>query len=292
MIELKSAIRESRSALDGGAGMFSLEYISIAGRHFANTPEWEARLNVDGKGSATYFRRRGPGDSAEFPPGLFDGRLKREELVSFLDLLEMADIDSVVSDPPGPRDPVNVLRIILNGRLFEFTWGISRQPVPDTFEHLKDRLKTWTLDACPSPRWSLSLKAEPLQLNGSRVHTRLKVENQGKQSIWLAHPASPGLGPAFGLNLKYGEPVSVREGYTPVPSKPKVVGHQQTLLAVPEFVEVSPDRPFILEFSASIEEEAPHGWAGKFAYQHYLTEDAVAGLPVFNGALFTGEMKW
>lgn len=293
MTELESAIQAAKAGLgQGAAGNFSLEYLSVAGRRFGNIPEWEARLLVDGKGAATYFRRRGPGDSAEFPPGLFAGGIPREELSSFLDQLSKSGIGELEFDAPGPRDPVNLIRLILAGKCFEFTWGSSRRPVPEAFNQLKDILRSWTLNACPSARWSLTMRIGLFQFQGGKVSSRVSIENSGSQSIWVAKPASPGFGTAFGLFLKYGEALVIREGFTPVPSKPKVAAVQQPALPVAEFVEIAPGNPLLLDFSAPLEDEAANGWAGKFVFQHYLPGDSVAGLPVFNGALFTEEMKW
>src|SRR5688500_16243253 len=128
MMELSSNARAAKAALGQGPENFSLEYVSVAGRRFGKTPEWESRLTVDFTGSATYFRRRGPGDSAEFPPGMFEGAIPLEDIRSFLDILADDGFHPGDTEPPGPRDPIDILRIVLMGRCFELTWGASRRP--------------------------------------------------------------------------------------------------------------------------------------------------------------------
>jgi hypothetical protein len=292
MTGLISSARAAKDALGRNAADFSLEYISVAGRRFGNTAEWESRLTVDYAGSATYFRRRGPGDSSEFPPGQFEGAIPREEINSFLDSLADDGFDLGETESPGPRDPIDILRLVLMGRCFELAWGSSRRPSSDSSEQIKDRLRDWTLNACPKPRWSLSLEIESFHCLNGRVESRLRVLNDGSHPIWIAHPASPGYGNAFGLILKYGERVLVRDGFTPLPVKAKVAPILQSSLPVPELLKVVPGQPILFEYSGQLEGEAPRGWAGKFAFHHYLPEDSIAGLPVFNGAIFTEEIKW
>jgi hypothetical protein len=157
---------------------------------------------------------------------------------------------------------------------------------------LRHVLTEWNLKACPTAQWSLTLAIDSLEFSQGRLSARLGIENLGSQSIHLTHPASPGFGSAFGVHLKFGAAPFIEEGITPAPIEVQVIPWDAPPLSTPRLLEIYPGQPFRMDFSAHLEGEAPHGWIGKFAFLHYLPDDTLAGIPVFNGALFTEERTW
>lgn len=164
--------------------------------------------------------------------------------------------------------------------------------MPESMAGLKRSLYEWITHGCPNPVWSLYLKVPSLEYSQGRLKASLMLENQGVQSIRCAHPASPGFGSVFGVRLAYGEAQSLVEGITPDPVEEIEVPLALATLENPELVELSPGRPFPIDFECSIPASAQQGWVGGFSFLHYLPADVLAGTPVFNGAVFSEEIKW
>jgi hypothetical protein len=271
---------------------FSFEFIALVGKRIGTIPEWETRLAVQGGGMARLFRRRGPGDSFERPPGRFAGQLTDDSLLGFVDVLEQSGIASFRSETPNPRDPVHILRVLVSGRLFTFTWGSLRPPVPEPMLRLKRLLAELSLNACPDPIWSLSMDVSGLRYMAGKLNARLRIVNTGTEGIRIADPGSDAFGPDFTLFLKYGEKQLIEEGLTPAPVDIRLAPYPKIPAESTRFKWIAPGFPWELEFSTDLEGQAPRGWIGKFAFRHYLPSDVLAGVPVFNGALFTEEFAW
>jgi hypothetical protein len=271
---------------------FSFEFIALVGKRIGPIPEWETRLAVQGSGLASLFRRRGPGDSFERPPGRFAGQLTDSALLGFVDVLEQSGIASFRSETPNPRDPVHILRALVSGQLFTFTWGSLRPPVPEPMLRLKQLLAEWSLNACPDPIWSLSMGVVGLQFSAGKLNAKLRIENTGREGIRLADPGSDAFGPDFTLFLKYGEKQFIEEGFTPAPVDIRLAPYPKIPAESTRFKWIAPGFHWEFEFSADLEGHAPKGWIGKFGFRHYLPSDVLAGVPVFNGALFTEELSW
>lgn len=292
MEPLLDAIAELKSDFHRLRVDFSLEFIALVGKRIGIIPEWETRLAVQGSGLANLFRRRGPGDSFERPPGRFAGQLTDDALLGFVDALEQSGIASFRSETPNPRDPVHILRVLIAGRLFTFTWGSLRPPVPESMLRLKRLLAEWSSNACPDPIWSLSMKVFGLQYRAGKLSARLRIENLGTEGIRMADPGSDAFGPDFTLFLKYGEKQLIEEGFTPAPVEIHLTPYPKIPSEPSRFKLIAPGVPWEIGFSAELDGQAPRGWIGKFAFRHYLPSDVLAGVPVFNGALFTEEIAW
>jgi hypothetical protein len=292
MESLLDAIAELKSDFHSLRMDFSFEFITLVGKKIGVIPEWETRLAVQGSGLSSLFRRRGPGDSFERPPGRFTGQLTDAALLSFVDVLEQSGIASFRSEVPNPRDPVHILRVLVSGRLFTFTWGSLRPPVPEPMLRLKRLLAEWSLNACPNPIWSLSMRVFGLKYVSGKLNARLRIENTGTEGIRMADPGSDAIGPDFTLFLKYGEKQLIEEGFTPAPVEIHLAPYPKIPTESTRFILISPAVPWELEFSAELEGQAPRGWIGKFAFLHYLPSDVLAGVPVFSGALYTEEFAW
>src|SRR3712207_2340289 len=101
MEAMKNAIRMLKS--DHGRSMrgFSLEYLAVSGRQFGPVPENETRLVLQER-EASLFRRKGPGDSHQVPPGRYTGRISDASLSAFLDVLQSIESHDLPTEPPGP----------------------------------------------------------------------------------------------------------------------------------------------------------------------------------------------
>lgn len=289
---LHAAISDSKTRLLAGHQDFSMEYLSLAGRRWGGICEWETRLTIRQDGAVELFRRRAPGDSPHRPPGRFHGRIPEAKVVEFLDVLAESGIQEYQSEPPGPLDPVNFLRLNLGGLLFSYSWGASIIPMPESMVRVKRILTDWLLKACPDPKWSLFLRVDKVEFRDGRVQAGLRIENQGSESIHILHPASPGFGPGFGLSLLYGEAQLIQEGFTPDPVEEREAPMAVQTLSRPELIPIPPNAFHGIEFAAALDGEAPRGWVGAFAFHHYLSEDKLAGLTMFNGALFSEDLTW
>lgn len=292
MDDLTQAIAGLKADFDRNIPDFSMEFIATAGRWMGANSESESRLVVLGRGSASLFRRRGPGDSAQRPPGRYVGSIPDVALLAFLDALEHSRIGTYASEPIGPRDPKNVLNVLLSGQLFTFSWGTLRPPVPEPIARLKNLLSDWSVKACPHPVWSLRMTAASLAPGNGNVTARLQFENDGTEAIHIAHPASASFGAGFTFHLKYGERQLIEEGITPAPIEIEIAPLRMPPMATPRLIPILPGQPWQFEFTSALEGHAPRGWTGKFVFLHYLPADILAGVPVFNGALFTEEMTW
>lgn len=292
MENLASAIAALRATPRGGPLDWALEYVQRSGKRHASTYEWETRFELDGSGSAKLFRRRGPGDSHKLAPGSYRGNLAENDLLDFLATLAASGIDQLRSETPNPRDPVNLFRVLIQGRLFAFSWGVLKPPVPLGVLQLRNELSRLGKEACPIPEWNLALSVESMTFEHGLVKARLRIVNTGSREILIALPASGGLGGEFGLHLKYGEAQLIEEGATPAPFEAKYALMDGTGQLPSRFEAVQPGIPYPIEFSAALEGTAPRGWVGRFGFLHYLASDTVAGKPVFNGALFSEEKSW
>jgi hypothetical protein len=292
MDPLVESIAGLKSDFDRSKAGFSMEFITIAGRRMGNVSESETRLVVRGNGQASLFRRRGPGDSAQKPPGRFQGTLNDEMLLAFLDVLEHSGIGEFRSETPGPRDPVSFFKVLISGRLFSFTWGSIRPPAPEPVLRLKRLLTDWSNKACPRTDWSLEMSMSELQYGDGRLRAMVTLENRGSDTIHIAHPSYSDFGRDFALFLKYGERQLIEEGITPAPVEIRTAPLARNSVEIPRLVPILPGTPWRIEFLANLEGEAPRGWIGKFAFLHYLPSDSLAGVPVFNGAVFTEEFSW
>jgi hypothetical protein len=271
---------------------FSMEYASFSGQRWGNMAEWETRLRVKGRGQAELFRRRGPGDSTEEPPGHYEGKISDPMLREFLDALAASGIQDYRSVAPGPWDPVDRLQFRLGGKAFEYTWEFSTLPVPLAVVRLDNLLIDWTLTACPKALWNLQLNVEGVECKANRLHGVLRIENRGSRSIHIVHPASPGMDDPFSLVLRYAQIQEEQEGYTASPPDVRFSPLILPSLANLELAEIHPDSPFRLEFSAILEGPTSLVWEGKIDFKHYLQEDVLAGIEVFNGAIFTESFTW
>lgn len=292
MEQLLEAIAELKGDFNRLRMEFSLEYIALVGKRIGPTPESETRLVVQGDGRASLFRRRGPGDSSERPPGKFVGKLTEEAILGFVDVLEQSGIASFHSETPNPRDPVHFLRVLISGRLFSFTWGSLRPPVPEPVLRLKRLLAEWSLKACPDAVWSLKMSVSGLQYDAGKLSAHVQIENKGTEGIHMADPACGSFGSDFNLFLKYGEKQLIEDGITPAPIDIHIASYPKRPAEAPRLVLVLPGNPWQFDFISELEGQAPRGWTGKYAFLHYLPSDILAGVPVFNGALFTEEFTW
>lgn len=292
MDALAMAIAEVKAKVMQGNPAFSLEYSALSGQRWGNISEWETRLKVDGSGKATMTRRRGPGDTIQEPPGCYSGQLPETSMLSFLDILDSSGIQTFRTGAPGPWDPVDRLELLLGNRVFSYSWGFANPPAPLPMARLNNLLVDWTLTACPKAQWNLVLTADRIQCHGDKFIADLVLMNQGSRSISIVHPGSPGMEDPFCLELKYGEVQLEQEGFTPDPTDTFFAPLRFHPLPQVELVEIIPGKPFRLEFSSLIEGDAPRGREGKVSFKHYLLQESLAGVEIFNGALFTEEFQW
>ena len=247
---------------------------------------------MQGNGEARFLRRRGPGDSSQEPPGVYSGTLKEGQLLDFLDALDASGINAYRTEAPGPWDPVSRLQLVLGSKVFNYSWSFAKPPSPLPMARLENLLVDWTLTACPTVHWNLAISIDNIQGRDRRFSGRLRLENRGNRSIRIVHPGSPGMDDPFRLELKYGEVQVIREGYTPAPTDTFFAPLRFQPIHQLELVEVLPGEPLQMEFSADLEGEAPRGREGLISFLHYLPQDTIAGLEVFNGAVFTEEFAW
>jgi hypothetical protein len=292
MDELQTAIESLKADFHRGIESFSMEYLEIAGKRWGAVSESETRLVIRGRGEAELLRRRSPGDSAQAPPGRYTGKLSDADLGRLLETLSASGIRDFRAEAPGPRDPVSRLNIRMGGKIFAFSWGIPKKPAPLGMARLEALLIQWTFDACPVADWCLELSAHGLRYQGQALTARLQLQNRGRQSIHIVHPASRGVGIDFGISLVYGEAQLIEDGLAPEPIDLKSISLQWPALSRPELVELKPGHPVSWDFSTELQGSAPRGWIGKISFRHYLAGDSLAGMTVFNGALFTDDLTW
>lgn len=291
-MDFDTAMKKLRGDYAKGFRDFSIGFTSTSGKRLGEIPESETRLRVNGRGEATLFRRKGPGNSKDFPPGMYSGQIADSSMKAFLQVLERGQFQNLPRENHGPWDPVDRMEINTGKQAFSFTWGYSRKPMPDPMLKATLLLVDWSLNACPKPIWNLSLKVENLAYEKGRLSARLKVENSGEAPIHLLHPGSPGLDSEFGVRLEYGERQRIDEGYTPEPIEIKRAILKTPALTEPQLIEVGPKAAYVMEFSAALEGKAPRGWVGDFSFNHHLSADTLQGRPIFNGALSTEELEW
>lgn len=292
MDALALAISDMKREFSRGMRNFSIEYMSLCGQRWGAVSEWENRLVVQGNGQAKFLRRRGPGDSAQIPPGNYSGTLEASQLLAFLDALDASGIEAFRTPAPGPWDPVSRMQIVLGTKVFNYSWSFANPPVPLPMARLENLLVDWTLSSCPIINWNLIMTIDSIQCRESRFSGRIRLENQGNRGIRIVRPGSPGMEDPFRMELKYGEVQLIREGYTPAPTDTFFSPLRFQPLLQLELVEILPGEPLQLEFISELEGEAPRGREGLVSFLHYLPQDTVAGLEVFNGAVFTEEFAW
>jgi len=268
---------------------FRLEYAVVQGPRYGLAYEYEERLTVEGSGQARLFRRRSPADTEVLPPGSYAGAITKEELLAFLRLAQNAPLHAVPALVPSPQDPVFTLTILANRKLFAFRWSPPQPPVPPDLEPVLDTLSIWSRRACPKPLWSLSLKAQSVQVTGEGLEAVLRFENAGEEPIYMVHPSSPGPVDLKGLSIRHGVYPKEVPGVTPLPMQVTVDELAVSILPDIELVPVAAGRPFDYTLRA----EAPFGEGGGrvgiFEYRTYVFPTGAVGLPVFSGAVFSAE---
>jgi hypothetical protein len=271
---------------------FAFENIEVGGKYLDTIPESETRLQVNGRGEATLFRRKGPGDTYEFPPGLFTGHIPDSALKGLLDNLRKGQFYDIASEFHGPGEPVDRFIIRTGKETFAFNWGFSTQvteskPMIETNRILMD----WTEHVCTKPIWSLTLKADRVVFKGGTFSARLRVANRGTKTIHILNPGSPGLESDFGLTLIYAEKVEEQEGFTSEPTDIKLARLATRPLRKPQLIPIAPGSAYTMQFLAEMD-AMPKGWEGKFTFNSHLATDTLLGKHVFNGTLFTEPLSW
>lgn len=290
--EFKAAVKKLKHEYDRGYRDFSIELIDVSGKWMDGIPESETRLRVNGGGDVTLFRRKGPGNSNVYPPGSYTGSVPDTSMKQFLKVLAVSNFRSLPRAFPGPWEPLAKMVFTIGKESYSFSWGFSREPMPESMVKATMILDDWTQNACPKAIWSLRMSAENVKYQGGRLTTRLKVENLGDSSIHIAHPGSPGFGTDFGILLDYGEKQLIKEGYTPNPIESKFAPLETEALKEVRLIEITRNSPYVVDFAADLNGEAPRGWLGLFSFKHHLPSDTLSEKAVFNGALFTDELEW
>jgi hypothetical protein len=271
---------------------FSIEFTSVASKRVGGIPESETRLQVDGHGTAELFRRDSPGNSPDYPPGQFTGRIPDTSMREVLRLMETGPFESQPREFFGPWDPLEKLTLRSGKQSYSFSLGSSRKPPPAAMVKVFNHLVNWTFRAYPNVVWCLNFKAEGLVFKQGRLSARIKLENPGQTPVRVLHPLSRSPTAKFGIRLDYGEEQLIEEGYTPAQMDIKVAAPEGSRLDSLKWIEIKAGNPFVMDVALRLEGKAPRGWIGIFYFNHHLEPDSSRGAPVFSGILTTGEVKW
>jgi hypothetical protein len=289
---LTEAIAAVRANRQESLPRTAIAYSLVSGRSVGGVPERETRFEAKGNGDATLFRRRPAADTPALPPGLFRGKVDPEALLRFLEVLDRSGIDAFRGEAPGPRDLLRKLQVVADGRLFSFRWGPMPPGAPPAISEMLAVLSGWESGACPDPAWRLALKVESASAASGRLKARIRIENPGPETIYLAHPQGLAERGLIALTLRYGaKPIPV-PGVTPLPISVKASRMEPASGDGLRLVPVNADSPLALDVETPLEEPGEGRPVGMFALEHYLDSDSVAGLPVFNGAIFSEEFTW
>jgi hypothetical protein len=289
---LTEAIAAIRANREESLPRTAIAYALVSGRNVGGVPERETRFEAKGNGEATLFRRRPSADTPALPPGLSRGKVDPESLLRFLELLDRSGIDTFRGEAPGPRDLLRKLQVVADGRLFSFRWGPMPPNAPPAISEMLAVLTGWEATACPKPTWRLSLKAESASAASGTLKARIRIENAGPEAIYLAHPQGLAERGLIALGLRYGaKPIPV-PGVTPLPISIKTSRMEPAAGEGLRLVPVSASSPLSLDVEMPLEELGEGRPVGMFALEHYLDSDTLAGLPVFNGAIFSEEFTW
>lgn len=270
---------------------FRIEYAVVSGPRHGTASEYEQRLQVDGTGEARLFRRRSPAETDMLPPGSYRGLVPREEILDFIVKLEKAPLDAIPSQVPSPTDPGFHLSVVAARKLFTFRWSRPSRPVAPELDAVLSVLNRWVRGACPTPIWSLALKPLTVRFTGEGIEATLLLENSGPETLYVVHPASPGPADLIGLSLRHGIQPPRTPGVTPLPMEVEEESLAVQPLPEPELVPVGKDKPLEFTVRAPIAFQAGGGRVGIFSYRCYLHPAGAAGLPVFAGAVFSGETR-
>lgn len=289
---LTEAIEAVRNHRQDSLPRAAIAYALFSGRNVGGVPERETRLEIKGNGEATLFRRRPGADTPALPPGLFRGRVDPEAVLTFLDLLEKSGIDTFRAEPPSPRDLLRRLQVVADGKFFSFQWGPMPPDAPEAIENMLAALSVWEASACPDPAWRLELKVTSAQSQAGKLKARIQVENPGPETIHLAHPASPVDRGLLALTLRYGARPPEAPGVTSLPISIKTTRAALPALDSLQLVPVKAGSPLVLDVEFPLEPLDEGRPLGMLALELYLASDTLAGLPVFNGAVFSEEFSW
>ena len=289
MEDLKIALQEILSR--GGDPLQGLEiqFRSVAGPSFGFQREYESRLRASGDGKALLFRRRDGGDSATETPGWFEGQIPSDQLQRFLSELEKDPFAEAGSAAASPGDAELSLEVLLDHRVYTWTWTSALLEGSDRLDGLMGLLYGWGGNLCTKPRASLELEFKVGSTGSRRLAGTLSMLNRGSAEISFLHPGSPlSLGPT-GLVLLHGEAPIRQEGVTPLPFEPDRTVVSGISLDRPIVLRIPAGETWSMELDTDLSEILPGSWMGQIGLYTYGGTDVLAGVDLFGGAVFSRE---